>query len=238
MALSADQRVVNAGRRIRTRLSVNRRVRTILVFAARGRAIRWGMTTGILLAIWLAWNSAGNEALDGRRYAEAVTSFQQAIAASENAMEENDPRLAMMWRNLAIAYSGAGLERKAERAALRSVGILETRFGPLDPSLVPSLNALGEALAMAGRYTEARHAFERAVKLNLAGPHGATAVHNLAAMAQVEGRTAKAARLYEEALRQRVALLGEDHPATVATQTALGTVSRKGNDRAVAARRK
>ncbi|MBI4907448.1 MAG: tetratricopeptide repeat protein [Acidobacteria bacterium] len=186
------------------------------------------MTTGFLLALWYLWNDAGSQALDQRRYTDAAVAYRQAIDAAVTALPHNDPQTAMLWRNLSIAYAAEGMHRKAEDAAQRSLRILETRFGPADPSLVPSLNALGAALAGAGRFTEARYVFERAVELNLAGPHGATAIHNLGAMAHQDGRTDKARKLYHEAFRRRALLLGEDHPATIATHSALISLQGKG----------
>lgn len=186
------------------------------------QSLRWAMTTGILLALWLVWNDAGNLALEQRRYADAAVAFQQAIAASDGATE---PEAAMLWRNLSVAYSGEGMYRKAEDAASRSVRMLEVRFGPADPSLVPSLNALGESLAAEGRWMEARRVFERAVKLNLGGPHGATALHNLAAVSQMDGRLDKAVLLYQAALDQRRQIFGDTHALTLTTQRALEQIS-------------
>ena len=127
----------------------------------------------------------------------------------------------MILRNLALAYTSEGLYRKSETAAGQSLRILEGHFGAGDQALVPSLNVLGEALMAQRRYTEAGRVLHRAVALDGPGPHGATALHNLAALYQVQGDLPAAKRLYGQALERREFLLGAEHPVSLATRNAL-----------------
>lgn len=185
------------------------------------------MTTGILLALWITLNDAGKDALQHGKAAEAAVAFRRAAEEAEGALGAAHPATAMLLRNLAVAYEAEGLHAKAEAAARRSLAILEARFGPQDSGLVPSLNALGEALVGMGRMTEARKVFQRAASLDLEGPHGATALHNLGAVAVKEKHCAEARSYYETAFRRRQAILGADDPATRSTGAALKGLSNR-----------
>ncbi len=78
----------------------------------------------------------------------------------------------------------------------------------------------GESIA-AGRWTEARKVFLRAAALPLTGPHGYTAIHNLAATMEQSGKADQAAALYERAYRGRRETLGPEHPATRHSEAAI-----------------
>lgn len=185
--------------------------------------------TELLLGLWIALNDQGRVLLQQGQAPQAVAQFRAAAAIAEDTLGANHPAIAMILRNLAVAYRAEGLHRKAEVTAQRSRAILEKLYGPNDPSLTPALNVIGEALAAQNRWTEARRIFERAVRLDDRGPHGATALHNLAAAHQSEGQAEAAVRLYRQALSRREAILGGDNPATLATRAALqdvGTSSR------------
>jgi len=106
----------------------------------------------------------------------------------------------MMLRNTAVAYTAEGLHRKAEATATQSVWILESRFGASDVALVPSLNVLGEALAAKAAGRKRARCWSGPVRIDAEGPHGATALHNLAGIQTMEGNYQTAQRLYEEAL--------------------------------------
>ena len=135
---------------------------------------------------------------------------------------------AMNLRNQAVSYSQEGYYNKAEASAKRALDILEHCFGPNDMTLVPALNVLGETYIAQGRYVDAKAALERAVAIGtVAGAHYGTALHNLAAVYQCEGKLDKARDLYERALVAREATLPAGHPFIAATQTALESLDRK-----------
>jgi hypothetical protein len=56
--------------------------------------------------------------------------------------------LAMMLRNLALAYVQTGKAAAAERSAKAAYAIVESRFGSADPSLTPILNVLAYGTAL------------------------------------------------------------------------------------------
>jgi tetratricopeptide (TPR) repeat protein len=164
---------------------------------------------GLILAAALAapqpaayrLNQEGDSLLRQARYAEAIPVFRAAVSSAEATLGADHPATAMMMRNLALACAREGYYHLAEHSAKQSLAILEARFGPGDVTLVPALNALAEAYIGTGRTTEARKALLRAIAIGPeAGPHYATALHNLGAVYQSEGRLRKAQEFYSAAL--------------------------------------
>jgi tetratricopeptide (TPR) repeat protein len=174
-------------------------------------------------------NQEVNSLLMQGRNAEAVSTARKAVRAAEDAFGANHPATAMILRNLALAYERTGFYNSAESAAKRSIAILESAFGPNDVSLVPPLNVLTEAYAGEGRYVEARKTASRALTI---GPdsaaHYATALHNMGAILESEGRLTEAGEYYRKALDARVAFLPPGHGYTENTRAALERVERTG----------
>jgi tetratricopeptide (TPR) repeat protein len=126
---------------------------------------------------------------------------REAVQAAEASYGPRHPATAMMIRNLALAFAEAGYNNQAEHYAQQALAILETRFGTSDVSLVPALNVLTEAYAAEGRYTEAIRTGMRAVAIGAdAGPHYAVALHNVAAVLELQGKRREAAGFYTRAL--------------------------------------
>jgi tetratricopeptide (TPR) repeat protein len=163
------------------------------------------------------------------RNAEALSVARKAVRAAEAAFGASDPAAAMILRNLALAYERNGFFNCAEALANRSLAILEGAFGSNDASLTPVLNVLAEAYAAEGRYVEARNHAMRAVAIGPdAGAHYATALHNVAAIFESEGRITDAAQYYTQALAARQALLPAGHAHIEMTRAALKRVERAG----------
>jgi tetratricopeptide (TPR) repeat protein len=161
------------------------------------------------------------------RNAEAVSMARKAVRAAEAAFGANDPAAAMILRDLALAYERNGSFNCAEATANRSLAILEGSFGSNDASLTPVLNVLAETYAAEGRYVEARNIAMRAVAIGPdAGAHYATALHNVAAVLESEGRIIEAVPYYRKALARRQALLPAGHAHTEITRAALKRVER------------
>ena len=132
-----------------------------------------------------------------------------------------------MLRNLALAFEDAGYHNYAEEYAGQAIGILETRFGDQDVSLTPALNVLAEAYISERRFGEGRRIAMRAVEIGpAAGPHYATALHNVAASYHGEGKLKEAAEWYQKALDARRATLPNGHPYIAVTRSALRQVQR------------
>jgi tetratricopeptide (TPR) repeat protein len=160
---------------------------------------------------------------------ETIDSAREAVRQSTAVNGADHPATAFMIRNLALALEQGGYPNYAEYYAERSLAILEAHFGPQDVSLVPALNVLTEAYAAQSRFTEAHTTAVRAIAIGpAAGPHYATALHNLGAIFQSEGRLKDAAEFYRQALLAREALLPPGHPYIQLTRVALRQVQRAG----------
>lgn len=172
-----------------------------------------------IVTMILMLNQAAMLELRSGDWPAAVNTWRQILTLSEQSYGPNHPVTAILLRNLAGVYRRQELHRKSEVLAQRSISILESRFGPDDASLVPSLNTLAEVWFEERRYTEAERLLKRALVIGATNPdaHFATTLHDLAAIYQVEGKLAKADPLYQQALQIRNALMGPGNPYDTAT---------------------
>lgn len=156
----------------------------------------------------------------GRNVAE-IRSARQAVDAATATFGPEHPATAMMLRNLALAMEQGGYYGESESYAKRSLTILEATFGSSDVSLVPALNVLVETYAVQGRLGEAKRLALRAVAIGPdAGPHYATALHNLAAVMAAEGKTNEAAEFFRQAM-------AAGHPYEEGTQGLLSRAAKR-----------
>jgi tetratricopeptide (TPR) repeat protein len=156
-----------------------------------------------------------------------IASARDALRQATAALGEDHPVTALMLRNLALAMEQGGYPNYAEHYAQQSLLILERHFGAGDVSLVPALNVLAEAAVSQSRYDEARQFAMRAIAIGPdAGAHYATALHNLAAVFQAEGKLQDAAEYYRQALAFREKVLPAGHPYIRPTRAALERVQR------------
>jgi len=160
-------------------------------------------------------------ALPGVRAArEAVETATQEYGAAH-------PATAMMVRNLALEFEQAGYANYAEYYARQAVETLEAKFGAEDVSLVPALNVLAEAEASQGRYAEAEGTVRRALAIGpAAAAHYGTALYNLGAILEKQGRRREAAAAYAQALQARKSELPAGHPYIALTEAALQRVAK------------
>jgi tetratricopeptide (TPR) repeat protein len=156
-----------------------------------------------------------------------IAAARDALRQSTAALGEDHPVTAFMLRNLALAMQQGGYSNYAEHYAQQSLAILEGHFGAADVSLVPVLNVLAEAAFSQARYGDARAFAMRAIAIGPdAAAHYGTALHNLAAVFQAEGKFQEAAGLYQQALAVREKTLPEGHPYIRLTRAALERVER------------
>jgi tetratricopeptide (TPR) repeat protein len=187
--------------------------------------------TGILLASVLLAHGAPRHkteiAAPPAGNASEIASAREALRHTTKELGENHPATALMLSNLALAMREGGYFNYAEYYAQQSLAILERHFGPNDVSLVPALNVLAEAAVSQTRYAEAREFAMRAVAIGPdAAAHYGTALHNLAAVYQAEGKFQEAAEFYRQALSVREKVLPPGHPYIRLTRAALEQVQR------------
>ncbi len=185
---------------------------------------------GILfISVLLAHAAGGHDdaagAPAGGSNAGEIAAARDALRQATAALGEDHPITAFMLRNLALAMQEGGYSNYAEAYAKQALAILERHFGAHDVSVVPALNVLTEVAVSQARYAEAREFAMRAVDIGPdAGAHYGTALHNLAATYQAEGKFQDAAKFYRQALEFREKVLPPGHPYIQLTRTALDKV--------------
>ncbi|SPF56540.1 hypothetical protein SBA4_880023 [Candidatus Sulfopaludibacter sp. SbA4] len=188
------------------------------------------VTAGILLVSVLSAHGAPRDktktTASGGNESE-IALAREALRQATAALGEDHPVTAIMLRNLALAMQEGGYPNYAGHYAQQSLETLERHFGARDVSLVPVLNVLTEAAVSQARYAEAREFAMRAVAIGpAADAHYGTALHNLAAVFQAEGKFQEAAAFYRQALAVREKVLPAGHPYIGITRAALERVQR------------
>jgi tetratricopeptide (TPR) repeat protein len=178
--------------------------------------------------IWLnAILAAGIVAPPAPMALPGVRAAREAVDTATRTYGAGHPATAMMVRNLALEFEQAGYANYAEYYARQALTLLEAKFGAQDPSLVPALNVLTEAEASQGRFADAERTARRAVAIGpTAEAHYATALHNLGAVLEAQGKHREAAAVYARALAARQAALPSDHPYIAITRAALDRVTK------------
>jgi len=159
--------------------------------------------------------------------AQEIAAAREAVGQATASVGEDHPVTAMMLRNLALAMQEGGYPNYAKFYAKQSLAILERHFGANDVSLVPVLNVLAEAAVSEGQHAEAGEFARRAVAIGPAAEaHYGTALHNLAAVYQAQGKFQEAVEFYRQALAVREKFLPAGHPYIRLTRAALEQVQR------------
>jgi tetratricopeptide (TPR) repeat protein len=183
------------------------------------------LTTGVLLAHAAPRHEAETAGAPAGGNTTEIASARDALRQTTEALGADHPVTAFMLRNLALAMQEGGYPNYATSYALQSLAILERRFGADDVSLVPALNVLTEAAVSQSRYAEAHDYAARATAIGPdAGAHYGTALHNLAAVLQAQGKLDEAAGFYRQALAVRRNFLPPGHPYIRLTGAALEKV--------------
>jgi tetratricopeptide (TPR) repeat protein len=164
-------------------------------------------------------------AMDPAGNVSEIASAREALRQATAKLGEDHPVTAFMLSNLAVAMRQGGYFNYAEHYAQQSLTILERHFGPGDVSLVPALNVLAEAAISQAKYAEGRDFAMRAIGIGPdAGAHYGTALHNLAAAYQADGKFQEATEFYRQALSVREQVLPAGHPHLRLTRAALEQV--------------
>lgn len=195
-------------------------------YAAR---MSWVRAGSLLICAALAYGGSRQKAPGTPATANLseIASAREAVREATASLGEDHPVTAFMLRNLALAMQQGGYPNYATYYAQKSLAILERHFGAKDVSLTPVLNVLTEAAVSQRQYDEARAYAMRAVDIGPdAEAHYGTALHNLAAIDQAEGKSVEAAGLYRRALDVREKFLPAGHPYIKMTRAALDQAQR------------
>jgi tetratricopeptide (TPR) repeat protein len=154
-----------------------------------------------------------------------VRAARIAVESASGKYGPQHPATAMMLRNLALAFEQSGFHSEAVKYAGQSITILDSTFGDKDVSLVPALHVMAESLSAQTRYAEAEAVERRAVAIGPdAGTHYGTALQNLGAILELQGKVKSSEAAYRQALSVRESLLPAGHLHTAITRASLARV--------------
>jgi len=137
------------------------------------------------------------ELYQARRYTEAISFAERALAIREAALGADHPDTATSLNNLAVLYESQGRYAEAEQPYKRALAIRESGLGPDHPDTARSLNDLALLSVSQGHYGEAEPLLQRAFAIaeSVLGPDHpdtATSLNNLAGLYWLQGRDGEA----------------------------------------------
>src|SRR3990167_7801681 len=115
--------------------------------------------------LWERHWSAGLEAYNAGRYADAEKQFAEARAIAREHFSHTDKRFLETHDNLALASLRTGDSKKAIGHYEEAVMARESALGKGHPSLCPSLDNVGAAYMAEKEYDKAEVAFRRSLEI-------------------------------------------------------------------------
>jgi tetratricopeptide (TPR) repeat protein len=170
--------------------------------------------------------------------AKADLYYGKGLAAEEAASGKDDPKVAILLNNLALALKEKGDLKTAEPSLRRALAIQRKAFGPGHYQTATTLNNLGSLLQSSGRLREAE-ALEREALRSFEGtlPQStelATVCTNLADLLAARGGRVEAAGLLRKAVSIDESIYGTEDPEVAADLTNLGVLLRESGAHAAA----
>ncbi|HTE50212.1 MAG TPA: serine/threonine-protein kinase [Kofleriaceae bacterium] len=170
--------------------------------------------------------AVGSVALQEGKLDEAEAVLTQALDLSRELLGPDDLRVAATENILANALNRHGKYDEARAHYLAALAIRRKVLGDSHPRTAGLYQNLGNLETAERRYDDARRHFEQALAIQSRSPDDSTAnsregLGNIAAMT---GEFAQAIRYHEEALAERRARLGPDHPSVALSLHNLGDI--------------
>jgi len=170
------------------------------------------------VTLWEAYQSAGNQAIQDQRAADAERLLLAAVRHIEGVNSE-DPRLAKTLNNLAVLYGTQNREVEAEPLLQRALAINEKAFGWQHPAVALTLQNLGIIYAAQGNFSEAHNVLSESLGISLlvfgsTHPRIGSTLRTFATVYALEGDFQEAKRLAASSISVFERALGERHPET------------------------
>ena len=153
------------------------------------------------------------------RYAEAESTFQQALGIYQAELGSRHPHTATSLNNLAGLYQSQGRYAESESLFQQALEIYQTELGDRHLDTTTSLNNLAELYRLQGRYAEAEPLYQQALDIRQAElgdrhPSTATSLFNLAVLYHQTQRPQLALSHIQQAITIYTETLGTEHPST------------------------
>jgi CHAT domain-containing protein len=152
-----------------------------------------------------------------RRYSEAVSLAQRALALREKVLGPAHPDVATALYNLASLYQAQGDYGRAAPLYQRALAIFEKALGPENAVVARVLSNLAGAYKAQGDFGRAEPLYQRALAMGEKAlgpehPDVATTLIGLALLYQAQGDYERAAPLFQRSLAIYEKALGPEHP--------------------------
>jgi tetratricopeptide (TPR) repeat protein len=159
-------------------------------------------------------------------YEQAEVFYKRCLEAEERQLGPEHPSTLTTVNNLGTLYSDKGDYEQAEAYYKRCLEASERRLGPEHPETTVTRCSIAKLLSDQGRYSESIPL--RRLELSIAEQRDSrnaqgslTSIHQLADDLYWNNEQQESELLYREALVGRIAVLGGDHPDTMASRYGL-----------------
>ncbi len=170
------------------------------------------------VTLWETYQSAGHQAIEDRRVADAERLLRAAAKHIET-ISPDDPRLANTLNDLGVLYGMQNRDIEAEPLFERALTINEKAFGRRHPSVVLALQNLSVIYASQNKFSEAHRAARESLEIGLQlfganHPRIGSTCRTLATVYALQGKYEDAERFAEKSITIFENTLGERHPET------------------------
>lgn len=180
-----------------------------------------------------AWwqNELGLIDLAQGQFANAITHFNQSLAAREELLGSHHADTALVLNNLGVLYNRLGRYTEAEPFLRRALAATAGNSVPNNVRTATTLDNLGLLYLSTGRFALAEEFLQRALKLSIRtegqkSPGTATAMANLASLYITRQDFSRAEKLLLRTLDIDQQTLGHKNPLTAVTLNNLGELYR------------
>jgi tetratricopeptide (TPR) repeat protein/Zn finger protein HypA/HybF involved in hydrogenase expression len=165
--------------------------------------------------------------------------YRLALQREEKSVGKDDPLIAVVLNNLALALRQKNDNRSAEPLFRRALAIQESKLGTDHTATATTLNNLGSLLQSIGQLAEAERLERRAMRIfeEKLGPESlelATTCNNVADVVWARKDGVSAAQLYRRALAIDESLYGPDNPELTTDLVNLGLLLKEMGESAAA----
>lgn len=170
------------------------------------------------VTLWETYQSAGHQAIEDRRVADAERLLLAAAKHIET-ISRDDPRLANTLNDLGVLYGMQNRDIEAEPLFERALAINEKSFGRQHPSVILTLQNLSVIYASQNKFAEADRAAREGLEIGLElfgvyHPRIGSICRTVATVYTLEGKYEEAEGFAERSIVILENTLGERHPET------------------------
>lgn len=170
------------------------------------------------VTLWETYQSAGHQAIEDRRVADAERLLLAAAKHIET-ISPDDPRLANTLNDLGVLYGMQNRDIEAEALFKRALAINEKAFGRQHPTVVLAWQNLSVIYASQNKFSEAHRAARESLEISLQlfgayNPRIGSICRTLATVYALQGKYEEAERFAERSIVILESTLGERHPET------------------------